>query len=227
LRIWDLDPGYLNDQSLLGEHRELHAIAVVLGQRKKGYSRHPETLRWKGFGWALRRRHRLLAAEMSLRGFNEKTPVRLRARPGEWPGIFIDAPGRQIEILRGKYLDRKPGRIPLPRNAQELWAQHKYSVMARDPARYMGIGARVSVLRRGAAMDELAAELVQILRTCPPRGRLQNALLHMWGHVSPAGEAPPDSPMRLLARIRTLAIESGEQYILHSTALGELGAWLL
>jgi len=26
MRIWDIDPGFLNAQSLLGEHRELHGI---------------------------------------------------------------------------------------------------------------------------------------------------------------------------------------------------------
>ena len=66
VRIWDLHPGYLNRQSLLGEHRELHGLVNVLTQNKKGYSRHPETLRWVGFGWALKQRHALLAAEMAL-----------------------------------------------------------------------------------------------------------------------------------------------------------------
>jgi hypothetical protein len=66
VRVWDVNPGYLNRQSLLGEHRELHAIVSIIKNNKKGYSRHPETLRWKNFGWALSQRHRLLAAEMNL-----------------------------------------------------------------------------------------------------------------------------------------------------------------
>ena len=69
MRIWDIHPGYLNRQSLLGEHRELHAIVSIIGNKKKGYSRHPETVRWVGYGWALGQRHRLLSAEMALRGF--------------------------------------------------------------------------------------------------------------------------------------------------------------
>lgn len=44
MRVWDIDPGYLNDKSLLGEHREIHAVHVILTQGKKGYARHPETL---------------------------------------------------------------------------------------------------------------------------------------------------------------------------------------
>lgn len=76
MRIWDLHPGYLNRQSLLGEHRELHGMVSIIVNNKKGYSRHPETLRWMDFGWALNKRHQFLAAEMALRGYNDKSPVR-------------------------------------------------------------------------------------------------------------------------------------------------------
>ncbi|WP_319576332.1 pyrimidine dimer DNA glycosylase/endonuclease V [uncultured Desulfobacter sp.] len=69
MRIWDLHPGYLNRRSLLGEHRELHGMASIIVNGKKGYARHPETLRWMNFGWALNKRHQLLSAEMKLRGF--------------------------------------------------------------------------------------------------------------------------------------------------------------
>jgi hypothetical protein len=47
MRIWDIPPRALCRQHLLGEHRELHAVWAVLTQGKSGYSRHPETLRWK------------------------------------------------------------------------------------------------------------------------------------------------------------------------------------
>jgi len=30
MRLWDINPGYLNRQSLLGEHRELHGIVSIL-----------------------------------------------------------------------------------------------------------------------------------------------------------------------------------------------------
>ena len=36
MRIWDLNPGYLNRNSLLGEHRELHGILNILTLEKKG-----------------------------------------------------------------------------------------------------------------------------------------------------------------------------------------------
>lgn len=44
MRIWGITPGYLNDKSLLDEHRELHGIASILVNNKKGYAKHPETM---------------------------------------------------------------------------------------------------------------------------------------------------------------------------------------
>nr|MBP9599639.1 hypothetical protein [Desulfobacter sp.] len=130
MRIWDLHPGYLNRQSLLGEHRELHGMVSIIVNGKKGYSRHPETLRWMDFGWALNKRHQLLSAEMKLRGYKDKSPVQIQDNHGMWPDTFIDEPYVQILLLREKYRDKEPGRIPLPQNAQQMWRQHKYAVMA-------------------------------------------------------------------------------------------------
>lgn len=57
MRIWDISVYRLCRQHLLAEHRELHAVWAVLTKGKKGYSRHPETIRWRGRLHALRRRH--------------------------------------------------------------------------------------------------------------------------------------------------------------------------
>src|SRR5512140_704871 len=124
MRVWDIDPGYLNRQSLLGEHRELHGIVSIIVNGKKGYSHHPETIRWVGHGWALRQRHKQLASEMALRGLVDKTPVTLRSGKGIWPEYFIDEPARQFQLLKHKYAHREMGRIPLPTNEQQLWSQH-------------------------------------------------------------------------------------------------------
>ena len=66
MRVWDPPARYLNRQSLLGEHRELHGIHSILTQNKTGYASHPETLRWVRTLSGLAMRHRQLAAEMSL-----------------------------------------------------------------------------------------------------------------------------------------------------------------
>ena len=112
MRIWDLNPGYLNRQSLLGEHRELHGIVSIIRNNKKGYSKHPETLRWVGYGWALKQRHKLLVAEMNLRGYVDRSPVLLRSNPDCWPVHFIDSPADQITLIKQKYKTIEGGRIP-------------------------------------------------------------------------------------------------------------------
>jgi len=59
----------------LGEHRELHALWVILTKDKKGFARHPETVRWRGKLAALYRRHEALVAEMEGRGYRHRTPL--------------------------------------------------------------------------------------------------------------------------------------------------------
>lgn len=75
MRIWDLDPASLCDRHLLGEHRELHAIWTVLTEGKRGYARHPETLRWRGRLAALYARHDAQVAELDHRGFRHASPL--------------------------------------------------------------------------------------------------------------------------------------------------------
>jgi len=224
MRVWDVHPGYLNRQSLLGEHREVHALLVVIGERRAGYARHPETLRWKGHLGALRRRHAVLVAEMTLRGYRHRSPAPHRGPWGRWPSGFLDAPGGQFVLLAEKYRDREPGRIPLPKSLPQLWAQHKYSVMARDPARYRAIGRRVATSRRRSDLGPLALELVELLREPTTKGRLVNAVAHLWGYVSADAERAPelDDPAEALTEIARLAAERDVQYLLHSTALSDL-----
>jgi len=231
VRIWDVNPGYLNRQSLLGEHRELHAIVSIIKNNKKGYSLHPETLRWQGFGWAISQRHRLLAAEMNLRGYADNSPVLLRTQPQKWPEVFVDTPVTQLSILAGKYKDKEHGRIPLPRNIQQLWAQHKYSVMARNAADYKRIGRQVASRKTGSGIIDLYPELVSLLRFPPGEGNLRNAVQHMWGYISSfssfSGKVIERKTTRcLLKEIQRLAFLHNVSYLKESTALSELLAWI-
>jgi hypothetical protein len=230
VRVWDVNPGYLNRQSLLGEHRELHAIVSIIKNNKEGYSHHPETLRWKNFSWALGQRHRLLAAEMNLRGYVDRTPVLLKTQRLLWPEVFVDLPVTQLSILAEKYKDKEHGRIPLPRNLQQLWAQHKYSVMARDNAEYKRIGRLVASQKTGNGIIDLYQELVLLLRCPPGKGNLRNAVQHMWGYVSPyssfAGKTIERKITRgLLTEIQRLVFLHDVVYLKESTALSELQAW--
>ncbi len=229
MRVWDVDPGYLNRQSLLGEHREIHAVFSIIENEKRGYARHPETLRWVGRLPALAHRHNLVVSEMALRGYRHHSPVDAQGK-AEWPETFVNSPGEQLVLLGIKYREREPGRIPLPRNTQQLWAQHKYSVLARDPEAYRRIGRLLAQPDSSLEVDLLAAELVGYLRDEPPAGRLQNALQHLWGYVadvdSSAGGAPL-SALELIDRIRRLSVSGNVSYLIESTALSDLHAWIV
>ena len=230
MRVWDVNPGYLNRQSLLGEHRELHGIVSIIANNKKGYSRHPETLRWVGYGWALKQRHKLLVAEMNLRGYVDKSPVLLRSNKNEWPELFIDSPATQLSILGKKYTAIDGGRIPLPKNAQQLWAQHKYSVMARDISSYESIGKWVASAHGVKAINDVALELTVLLHTAPNPKLIRNALFHMWGYVSHysmiTGDDFESLTMKiLLNKIQQLVLSNNVKYLVNSTALSELNAW--
>lgn len=230
MRVWDVHPGYLNRQSLLGEHRELHGLVSILVHGKKGYSRHPETLRWEGYGWALKQRHKELVCEMNLRGYKDKSPVRTRSNYGIWPTEYIDEPHIQFELLKEKYLNKEKGRIPLPKNTQELWSHHKYSVLARDPNKYKEIGRRVS--DKKINFDNLSIELVGLLRSPPSEGGIRNALQHMWGYVSKDSNFSSKENTsswalkRLLIKTQENVKNSNEPYLTKSTALSELMVWL-
>lgn len=103
MRIWDIHPKRLCRNHLLGEHRELHAIWSILTKNKKGYSRHPETLRWKGKLKALFKRHELLINEMKRRGYSHKTCLNPRlARGSSKQCIYIDSIKKQVKILKNK-----------------------------------------------------------------------------------------------------------------------------
>lgn len=229
MRIWDISPAYLNRQSLLGEHRELHGIVSIIVNGKSGYARHPETMRWAEYGWALGMRHRQLACEMELRGYTDRSPVDTRSREGQWPDTYIDPPGVQFSLLKQKYAGKEEGRIPLPENSQQLWAQHKYSVLARSPERYRRIGQDVAKARLG--FDELALQLTGILREPPSEGGVRNAVQHMWGYVSDAANSARSdmtswSLVRLLSETQKGAKDNRVSYLTHSTALSELMVWL-
>ena len=103
MRIWDISPKKLCRFHLLGEHRELHAVWVILTQGKKGYAKHPETRRWSGKLKALFLRHEALVKEMTARGYKHQSPLPKELATGDSKqGEYLDAYEVQIEALRKK-----------------------------------------------------------------------------------------------------------------------------
>lgn len=224
--IWDISPGYLNGQLLRNEWQALERLASKSGDAKAD----PELERWQQCQGALAWREALVQAELRLRGESCSTqvqglPIKKATGMVQWPQTMV-SPAAQYALLR----DLEPGRIALPRSSQELWAQHKYSVMARDPASYRTLGKRVA-LGQEADFAPLAEELVHILREAPQPGRLFNALEHMWGYVGRQAteaerQAARCSPAALLNATVKLALRTHEPYLLASTALSDLAVFV-
>jgi hypothetical protein len=106
VRIWDLEPERLCRQHLLGEHRELHALWVILTKEKNGFARHPETVRWRGKLKALFRRHEALVAEMARRGYRHRTPLpQEQATGAARQDEYKDTPAEQARLLQSKGCD--------------------------------------------------------------------------------------------------------------------------
>ena len=96
-------PEVLCRNHLLGEHRELHAIWSVLTNNKKGYSRHPEIIRWRGRLKALYLRHQILVIEMGNRGYKHNSPLLKKLATGKAKqDLQVDSYEDQIRNLKGK-----------------------------------------------------------------------------------------------------------------------------
>ena len=101
MRIWDIQPKYLCSKHLVAEHGELHSLWSVINNRKKGFSRHPETERWRGKLKALYLRHQKLADEMIKRSFRHQSSLDKRqARGKAVQNVYLQTPHQQREILK-------------------------------------------------------------------------------------------------------------------------------
>ena len=99
MRSWyPIPASELDNKRLLGEHAELHCMNSVILNGRKGYSKHPETLRWKGHTKAMKRRHDEIEHEMLKRGMKPKSPMQFDTRDNE------DSPGliEPLEVMKTK-----------------------------------------------------------------------------------------------------------------------------
>lgn len=105
MRIWDIEPKFLCQKHLLGEHRELHGLwnILTIHRGQGGYSKHPETKRWQGKLAALYKRHQALVIEMERRGYHHHSPLNKKLATGKQnQDIFVNTIEEQKKILRGK-----------------------------------------------------------------------------------------------------------------------------
>ena len=226
MRVWDIQPGYLNRQSLLGEHREIHALVSIIENDKSGYAHHPETLRWKPHLGTLKLRHGQIVTEMTLRGYHHDSPVGESAL-GSWPDVYLDAPGAQFAILRQRYRDREAGRIRLPETVNQLWAQHRYSVLARDPNSARQVELQLGQGPKALPFGSLAADLVTWLRQPPDMERLLRTLSQMRREGSDAQPIAGDERSDAASMLTDIArMGQSSRAVLQSTALSDFAFWL-
>lgn len=106
MRIWDISPKNLCRKHLIAEHGELHSMWSIITNGKKGFSKHPETMRWQGKLKALYLRHEKLVKEMKKRGYSHNSTIDKKTATGKGvQGIYIDKPTKQKQILRQKPCD--------------------------------------------------------------------------------------------------------------------------
>ncbi len=137
----------------------------------------------------------------------------------------------EMKFLRDTYTKSTAGRLKIPKNTQELWAQHKYSIMARDYNLYKSIGIRVGKNKNPFYIDELLYLLSKELRTIPKEGGIRNALQHMWGYISKysmikKSEVNNLSLTSLYHEIRKHTLARKQEYLMQQTALSELEMWI-
>ncbi|WP_097462029.1 DUF1722 domain-containing protein [Mangrovitalea sediminis] len=219
--IFDLDPGFLDDDWLSAQMRLLMGLSSTGGD---GRQRLPEC--WQGHEDALVLRLNQLIMEMRLRGQATPEPLALTAESVIWPTQGATPLEEQVARVGERARNGRPGRIRLPRNDHELWASYKYTVLARNHQAYLRFGQRIAA--RAIPYDRLWQEMVNVSHVAPTPGAVRNAVQHMWGYVSNFSSVNPqiDSLRELLSEIQRLAAAHNVSYLLNSTALGELMVWV-
>jgi uncharacterized protein YbgA (DUF1722 family) len=235
MRVWDIHPGYLSNQSLLGQHVEIHALHSIIYNGKRGYASHPETIRWQGRLPELAAVHNLTVREMTLRGFTHKSPLPPSLEPtadGRRP--YVDSPAAQFDILLHKYMAKgQQGRIPLPENSSRFWAHHKYSVMARNYRYYKEMQAALKDSRDLPVTDGniFIDRVLALMELETSAGALRNVTDHLWGYFKKEAteeeksayfSIPPAEAPAQVAYLFQLARKYRQNYLLHSTVFADI-----
>lgn len=227
MKIWDIHPGYLGKSLLLNEHRELHSVENIAGENGAHVEHHdPAIAAWLFRQPAIACRHQWLVEEMSLRQLEHHSPMTKRIAPADWPSI---QPTAAIEQFNALTKQKDQPRLPIPNDVETLWAQHAYSVMARDVSLYRELSARLKEPVYTLSMGELAHILTETLHRPCRRSYWSKVVLAMWEHCAPLPEAYSyqsslTRPERLIRAIQFLAQKHQVAELWHSTALSDLAS---
>ncbi len=121
-------------------------------------------------------------------------------------------------------------RIPIPKNAQQLWSHHKYSIMARDVNLYKEIGKEVADNKSQEYFEKLCLLLSRKLTEKPAKKAILNSLQHMWGYISDWSDIKKSEVVKLslkefFEQIQRCVELSNQEYLMQQTATVELGTW--
>tara|TARA_B110000014_G_C19913585_1_gene472747 strand:+ start:353 stop:685 length:333 start_codon:yes stop_codon:yes gene_type:complete len=107
MRIWDkIEPSRLCRKHLLAEHRETLCIWSVITKNKKGYSKHPETVRYRSNLNALLYRHRTILNEAYSRGYhfkhlpNSNNILAFNKQPASWDNQEESLNKKECECIK-------------------------------------------------------------------------------------------------------------------------------
>ena len=230
--VLDIHPGYLGNQELIQETNLLLSLLSEAPLSKGGRAEDYRRLRRAEHKQGACKRYLWLLAELKFRGVKQEFPEPLFYETGQHTVLpeSVNTPAKQFEFRKKTPTLENDFRIPLPKNHQQLWAQHKYSILARDVKLYRALGPKVALMKTSDEFSNLANQLTLLLRSRPDTGGIRNALLHMWGYVSDGTGPKPGisrwSLQELNQEIQARVASIGETYLLHSTALTELQTWL-
>jgi uncharacterized protein YbgA (DUF1722 family) len=156
-----------------------------------------------------------------------KNEMIIRGYSGSNEALYIDLELSDEDLL---FWDIKKRRISIPKNVQTIWAQHKYSVLARDNKLYREIGKSLVGKKGISGYEELFNELKNLILTKPDKGSLFNGVLHIWGYLPSAIKKNYDKPSienmkNTITTISDFAVKGGSKYLLQSTALSDFLYW--
>lgn len=106
MRVWDISVQKLCRKHLLAQHHEIHTIFTVIVDKRKGYSKHPEVIRWSSNVPALIVAHDITVNEMKYRGYRHHTPLSHLAAVVPQT-LFVNSIEEQVNILRDKRCECK------------------------------------------------------------------------------------------------------------------------
>ena len=215
--LYEIDPGYLSGTAL---HQQYTLLSDWLHDPQKAHCDN-RLHYWLNYRTALTTLLNLVTSEIALRS-TQDPQFHISEGKLNWPQRFEMHPSEQLLELPE---ENTTARIHKPRNEQSLWAQHKYSIMARDQQLYLKLGPAIA--RKEVEFPQLIEELSYCKRLAPSTSNLRNSIWHMWGYVSQWSDISPGTSelYPLMKEIQKLAFKHQVEYLLNSTALGDLAYW--